>query len=286
MAEKFFTVSVGDCHIGCRNGLCPPSVVMDDGDEHLPSKVQRAFYDSWCDFWQTMAEIAKVKRPRSINVVFGGDMVDKNVHKSGATWARNPKDLKNAAAEVVEIPFAKFKKVVPKIKIFAFVLRGTEAHAGRDGYIEEWLAADIGAERSTEGANTASWWVLDIKDSGGVWLNFQHHPEASSYREHTDGNAARTCASDIFLSRARYGKKSPDVAIRHHSHRFQDGGRNLPVHCLFNWGWQYKTSYIHRRGGGTKTLPVGGLWLLCEDGDYIWDELHYIPAEGAGWQQK
>jgi len=260
--------------------------MLDGGDEYQPSKIQRALWDSWLDFWETMAKLAKAKRAKSANIVFGGDMVDKNVHKAGATWTRNPKDLKEAASQVAEVPFRAFKKHAPKIATFVFVVRGTEAHVGRDAHIEEWLAEDIGAVRSTEGTNTASWWVLDIENSGGLWLNFQHHPEAASLRENTVGNAARTCANEIFLSYTRYGEKPPDIAIRHHLHRFQDSGRNLPVHCLFNWGWQHKTTYVQRRGGGTKITPVGGLWLLCEDGNYIWDELHYIPSASERWQQK
>lgn len=279
----FLTVDVSDAHIGCRRGLCPPSVIMDDGDEHQPSAVQRASWKSWIDFWQSMAQFAKERRVKSVNFVFGGDMVDRNYHKPGATWTRNPKDLKEAASQVIEVSFSQFKKIAPRIKVFAFVLRGTEAHVGRSAHIEEWLAEDIEAEKSPEG--TASWWVLDI-ESDGVSLNFQHHPEAASFREHTDGNAARTCAAEIFLSYTRYDQKPPRLAVRYHTHRFQDSGRNLPVHVLFNWGWQLTTSYGHRRGGGTKILPIGGLWILCEGGRYDYGELHYIPKRGTAWQQK
>uniref|UniRef100_A0A6H1ZWZ4 Calcineurin-like phosphoesterase n=1 Tax=viral metagenome TaxID=1070528 RepID=A0A6H1ZWZ4_9ZZZZ len=283
MSKAFLTVSVGDCHVGCRRGLCPPSVILDGGDEYRPSTAQAASWASWLDFWTEMAQLAKARRVQAVNVVFGGDMTDKNHHKPGATWSRNPKDIKAAAAEVADVPFVKFKKIVPKIKIFAFVLRGTEAHVGRDAYIEEWLAEDISAEKSPCGA--ASWWTLDIV-SGGVNLNFQHHPEAASYREHTDGNAARTCAAEIFLSYTRRELKPPKLAVRHHTHRFQDSGRNLPIHCLFNWGWQLTTSYGHRLGAGTKILPIGGLWILCEEGQYQYDELHYIPKRSGPWQQK
>lgn len=282
----YLTILTGDQHGGSYFGLCPPKVDLEDGGEYRPSKVQRELWKCWLDFWGEMGKVAKANNVLAVNLVFGGDLADMNWHDAGGVMTRHPTTLKTIAGAIVDAAIGKLREAVPKTPHYLFIIRGTPAHVGKKAAIEEAIAEDLSAEPDAQN-KTHSWYTLNLV-TGGITINVQHHPEAGSFREHTDGGAARTIATEICISHWRNNQKPPDIAVRFHAHRWQESGRNnMPCHAFCCWGWQLATAFSRRKGAGAKILPIGGMYILAENGRYTYDEIHYsVKGQVSTWRQK
>ena len=173
------------------------------------------------------------------------------------------------------------------------MLRGTEAHSGPSGAMDETLARELGAEAATADG-PASWWQLRLEVEG-VRLDVAHHPPGGGGRRPwTAANFAATLAAMAFYETAARGEKPPHLYVRGHVHRPGDSYDAHPVRALVLPSWQLTTSYGYRIGGGA--LPVGGAYVVCSGkGNYevvkrysewpttgYWKETAPSSSPGAG----
>lgn len=250
----------GDIHSNSTVALCPPRVQLDDGGEYVASDAQRWIWRKWLAFWAEVGERrAAIGGP--LFVVLNGELADDNHHHTTQLVTRNPADQLKLALLCLE-PVTRLLQDGDRI----FVTRGTEAHSGVSGSMDETLARELGAEPASE-AGPVSWWQLRL-EVDGVRFDVAHHPPGGGGRRPwTAANFASTLAAMAFYEAAARGEKPPHLLVRGHVHRPGDSYDAHPVRALVLPSWQLSTAYGYRIGGGT--LPVGGAYVICRDrGNY------------------
>lgn len=257
-----------DWHTNSTIGLCPPAVNLDDGGTYRASKAQRWLWRNWLDFWQHVA-IRKEETAATVIAITNGDAADGDHHDTPQLITRNPETQLRIAVAVAQ----------PMLDVadYHYMMRGTEAHNGKNNWMEEAIARDIGAVESPY--DTASHWHLYAK-FGGVTFDVMHHPESGSMRPWTAGGEVNRIAAILAFEYARTGDKPPDIALRAHKHGYRDSGTTFDTRAFITPPWQLTTAFGHRIGVGGKVQSVGGLLFYCEKGRYTLERKFYRAHRG------
>jgi len=264
--QPILVAIVADTHINSTVGLCPPVVTLDDGGSYHGSKVQRAIWAAWKEFWaEDVYARAKVLGAK-VYVIFNGDLNDLNVHDGTQLISHSESDIIKMSVDAIE----------PAIDgaDYVFIVRGTEAHVGKKANLEEEVAKDIGAEPDKR-AGTCSWYWLKL-EANGVSFDITHHPETFARRPWTKDAAAVRHGRIVREQYLDRDEKPPDVAIRAHIHEFIPGNHRLPPFFCYCPGWQVMTSFFYRLGS-TEVKPVGGLVFVCQDGEFAFEPVIRPP---------
>lgn len=266
MNQDCLVAIVSDLHTNSTVGLSPPTVSLDDGGEYKHNAAQAWLWDKWRLFWDEIWQIGdREKLP--VIAVLNGDALDGDHHNTPQIITRNPADQLAIAAAAIE--------PILRNASHLFVVRGTEAHVGKNAWLEEALAKDVGAIECPLG--THSWWHL-LASFGGVTFDIAHHPESVSRVPRARGADANRIAADTIYEYASTGDPLPQVVIRSHAHGKRDSGLNHPVRAFLTPPWQLTTAFGHRLGAGGKVQEVGGLYFICRQGRYICDFITYRPG--------
>lgn len=250
-------ILTGDHHVNSTVGLCPGSVTLDDGGTYTPNKTQRWLWGYWKECWQEARQFIQ-EAERSVWIM-NGDLVDADHRGRSHQYITGNKSTINRIA---------IDAITPGLVLVdsVLVIRGTEAHVGKNAEMEETLANDIDiAVRNKEG-NTASWYnyrgVLD-----GLRIDVAHHTSMGSLAW-TEKNAANKVAADAIMQYTLSRNKLPNLVVRSHVHRTADSWDNYPTRAIILPAWQSMTSY------GAKLNPnrlsdVGMVIFLIEDGKIV-----------------
>ena len=250
-------VVVSDLHAGCRMGLCPSGgVTLDDGGTYQPSTLQQKLWRMWREFWAEFVPVATDGEPYA--VVVNGDAVDGVHHGTTTQVSHNLLDQVRIARKILE-------PVVAGAAGGYYHIRGTEAHSGKSGALEEELAESLGAIPSAEGqfARYELW-----KNLGGHLLHCLHHIGGGG----SEASAPYAELHETFAESARWGRRPPDVVIRSHRHRYimteiptghvtgSSRGRvpSGTAACVVTPGWQGKTPFVWKTAGGRIHSPQFG----------------------------
>lgn len=263
----------GDMHPNSVVGLVhPDGVDFDDGGRYVPSRAQQWLWRRWLDYWKFVADLKK-KHRAEVWAVCLGEGVDDNAHSKHGLIAVNK-------AVIVDLSAMIWEPVLGTADV-KFMVRGTEAHTGGAGELEELVAREIGAEKDDVTGNS-SWWWLPL-EAAGVTFDIAHHPASSSIRPWTKGGGALRQASIMVYEYAESGNALPQFGVRAHVHHLEDSGLNHPIQVLFLPPWQLCTAYGHRLGFSGRIEPVGGVAIVCQDGH---GEVHikrFRPVRRAAW---
>lgn len=220
------TIVLGVCsdlHCGSTIGLCPPDgVELDDGGIYQPSEAQRWLWERWRAGWDHVAQIVK-REKAEFNFLVNGDATDGNHH--GTTQILSPAEGAHikAAVESLRTPLAMKPKRI-------WIIRGTEAHVGKGGGLEEGMAVAMNREGAPiqKDPNTGTWssWYRQLGFYGKM-LDFTHHGRMGQ-RAHTRSSYNRLYAFDVWAERAMAGERAPDLAVRSHFHTYEDSGPPHP----------------------------------------------------------
>ena len=248
---------VGDLHVNSAVALMPASVTRDDGQTVLPSKTQRWLWANWLDYWSKTAHYKQASGARVIGVI-NGDWGDVNRHSQFQLIEPVNTDTVIDMMVAVAEPM---RRVCDDIVI----VRGTEAHTGGAGWLEERAAKEIGATRNPN-EGTASWYIWEAEVEG-VRITSAHHPGTNATRPWTAGNEAGRRAAMDFYNYAGSGWL-PHLTLWGHYHHYADSHDTHPVRAIYNRAWQLKTAFVHRIGLGNNPEAIGGLWVFCKAGQY------------------
>lgn len=252
-------IVVSDIHGGCQFGLCPPKgVTYDGGGAYTPSVNQQKVWRMWEEkFWGEWVPL--VTKGEDYDVVFNGDAIDGDHHKS-VTQITHNLTSQRAIAQLI------LKPVVAGCRNY-YHIRGTEAHVGTSGQDEEQLAKDLGAIPDENG-NHARW---------DLWYNL--HGFSIHFTHHIGGTGSSTYEStgvykelvEAFVDAGRFDNKPPDVVVRSHRHRafmVQAPAKTKGI-SLVTPGWQLKTPFTYKIGAARAGTPQFGGFLIrfAEDGD-------------------
>lgn len=266
-----------DVHAGSSVAVCPPEITLDDGGRYGASKPQQWLWQSWNQFWERAAEVARAYGGQYYQV-FNGDLVEGAHHGTTQILSGNP----NAQAAVLNACMAIPKAQSPDKMFF---IRGTEAHVGSSASAEERIADGLRRDKmpviGDPETGTASWWHLRM-DVEGVLVDVAHHGR-TGMREHTRASAAVLHAHDILLSHIKTGDRAPDLCLRAHYHRFNDSYDAAPVRVITNGAWQLKTSFVHKVAADSMA-DIGGLIIVLDDGKYTVEKVQFKPSRGPVWR--
>jgi hypothetical protein len=148
----------------------------------------------------------------------------------------------------------------------AVIIRGTEAHVGRNGGSEEafarWLK-DQGVAVPKNEDGMYSWWNFtgDIADRH---ISAAHHGRMGT-RPHTKSGVVGNLAAQILFERANRGDRIPDLAFRGHLHTHYDTHDAYRTRLIQMPAWQVHTAFAHR------VVPevlsdIGGVIVTIEPG--------------------
>jgi hypothetical protein len=265
--EGWLLAAVSDLHSNSTIGLCPPRFKLDDGGTYEASKPQQWLWQCWLSYWQEIKDLA-ASLSLNVAVVVNGDSTDGDHHDTPQIITRNLDDQLDIALEVL--------KPALDVADKHFIIRGTEAHSGKSGWMEERLAKETGAVANDD---THSWWHL-LLDLDGVVFDIKHHPESGSMRPWTSGAESNRIAAILVYEYARSGVM-PHVALRAHRHGFRNSGKTHPIEVFTTPPWQLTTAFGHRIGVGGNKNAIGGLYFICKKEKYRWEQIsftHFLPA--------
>lgn len=257
---------VADTHINSTVSLCKPVVNLDDGGSYHASKGQLFLWRSWEN---TLEQTEKRKTGEVITILDGDAVEGDTKDRSKQMITRNSATIKTLAIDVLE----------PAVKLSAgiFVVRGTEAHTGKSGEMEESLALDLNANRCPE-TNTASWYHLKI-DVEGVKLDISHHPRGNGGgRPFNRYSMIDALASDtVFTYSNDLRQEPPHLAIRAHIHAYKDSYDHFRTRAITLPCFTLATSFINRIAPGA-IADVGAVLIHCSAGHYEVEPLRYFPS--------
>ena len=101
--------------------------------------------------------------------------------------------------------------------------------------------------------------------------------------EHTMGNALNRRAKemeDLYWSQQR---KCPKVAVQSHNHRFATSSDQYAVKVYALPAWELKTEFVHRIGI-IKPADIGGMYFICDKGEYVPVVKRYKPEVARAWR--
>jgi hypothetical protein len=289
MNNKTLVLGVfSDIHAGSTIGLCHPNgVSLDDGGSYIPSPEQCWLWECWVNGWKHVNNIIERERRFSDNdvdfgIISNGDATDGNHHKtvqilSGAEGAHI-----KCAAECIREPL----NLNPK---WVWIIRGTEAHVGKSGGLEEGLAVALDREgapiQRMPNRGPWSWWDLRLEAHGRL-LDFTHHGRMGQ-RAHTKGSYHQLFAFDVWAERAKRGERAPDIAVRSHMHQYRDSGPPHPLErttrVIQTPAFQLATAFV-KRVSAESLADIGLVAIVIRPtGDIDVSPCIFTPDRGPIW---
>ena len=257
-------VNISDLHCGCRLGLCPPEVKMDDGGTYHHSRLQAIVWEYWNTFWDEW--VPKVTKGEDYVIVNNGDSIDGSHHGSTTQISQNIEDQVRIAEQIL-LPRIQHKKCKGYYHI-----RGTEAHVGKSGADEERLARMLGAIPNAEG-QFARWELWAELGSHNKLCHFTHHIGTTSSMAY-ESTAVHKELVEAYNEAGRWNERPPDLISRGHRHRSykielpNDNGMAIVV---ITPGWQLKTPFTYRLASGRSGEPqIGGFIIREGDEDSLY----------------
>ena len=260
---KHIVVCFGDLHCGSTVGLCPPEgIELDDGGLYIPNKAQLWLWDNWEKAWDKIKSVKRKNKKAKLHLILNGDAVDGDHHRTTQIATAHEGVHVGCAIESLRVPLALKPDSL-------HILRGTSAHVGRAGGLEEGMGKALKEQR---------WPVVEDPDTGTVTsytrtlkfgslrFDIKHHGRMGR-RAHTKGPYIRWAAQDIFFNYMMDGDKAPDIAIRSHFHQFADSGKihKVKTRLVALPAWQLATEYVHRVA--ESLADIGLVWFEIDDND-------------------
>lgn len=266
-------VFTADWHVNDTKGLCPPKFQREDESTHRPGAAILGMRRDWLTLWE-WAEEKKREAGARLIAVFDGDLGDMNKHSKQQLISMRKQDVLLAMADVAEPAIA--------VADHVFVIRGTAAHSGGSGELEELFAKDIRGGKCVHNGKDASWWVLEAT-FGGVDGDVYHHPPTNTRLPNKYNQAAARGAERVAISYLRQGLKPPRFVVWGHVHH-NGHGSELGVHGFYLPPWKMVGEFGYRIGVGANVEPWGALWMLCQGGEIReWDYIFYKVRRGKRW---
>lgn len=254
-------VVMSDTHFGCKLGLCPPKILLDEGGLYVASLLQRKMYKMWEYFFNTF--VPEVTKGEKYILVHNGDIIDGVHHKSTSQITHNLKDQRKIAMAVM-LPIIKRKECVAYYQV-----RGTEAHVGKSAEDEEEVAKDLGAEPDELG-NHSRWelWLRFGKKK--LLVHFTHHIGSTNSASY-ESTAPHKELIEAYVEAGKMHKQPPDCIVRSHRHRFYQNiipSKNVNAISVITPCWQLKTPYTYKGVMGRSSTPqIGG--IIIREGEEV-----------------
>ena len=271
---------VGDMHTNSTRGLPPPRFERTEGNIFIASKAQKKYLcKPWCNMWLDVKRFREAHSEllKRVIVIYNGDGVDRN------KWDPEGYEMITPHRQEILDMGEKVLNVAKPYVDMIVVNRGTQAHSGQAGEMDELLARqlldhDWKVLPSEQGTALSHYWPELRFD--GVLMQFGHSPGMRTTREHLRGQAANRKAFDMTSTYSRIDRTYPHAIVYSHVHYYSHSNVH-PIHVYYNPAWQLHTAYVHGLGISGKQEPVGSWWFLLSEGKYqsgMWSYLPKFPS--------
>jgi hypothetical protein len=221
---------ISDAHINSTVALCQPTVTLDDGGTYHASPGQTWIYHRWQEL---IAHAQAAAQHDRLVLVINGDVAEGDAKdRSKQLITRNRATIVRMAADLLE-PLC-------KVASTTLVIRGTPAHGGKSGELEEAVANDI--EATGPSKDVHSWFTLPLVVDGRR-LDIAHKTSGGGL-PWTRKQAANKLAARTVFEYAERRERLPDVVIRSHIHLMGDSYDAFPVRGLITPCFTLATEYI------------------------------------------
>jgi hypothetical protein len=265
---------VSDTHSNSTVGLAKPSIQLDDGDKVSASIPRRWLFHTFEDILDRTKKRAIEYRSELYGLINGDAVELDSKDRSLQVITRNQTEAVKTASEVFEPMFAMCRGV--------YVMRGTEAHVGKQAQAEEALAQNFtNTIRNEETGNYSRDWLQLEFD--GVRMDICHHPKgAGSGRPMNSQSGIDRIASDTLFMYANDGQVPPHLVIRSHLHGYKDSRDAFRTRAIITPAMSLLTGFTHRIGINMSE-PIGAILIHCHEGKYHVEPLTY-PVRKPTWE--
>lgn len=245
---------IADTHGNSTTGLCPPDgIELDDGGRYQPSKAQRWLWQCYTDL---LAEAEQISRTCDRFMTwYVGDLVDK-IGKGSQIVTYNDPPIVNVGVQIVELSQRISHSGVG-------IIRGTAAHTGDSGHLEEAIAKAVGAKPYPVDSALSSSWYAKIAYQDHV-IDIAHHGKVGGL-PWTRANALGGIAYTALDEALRSHDTIPSLVVRAHRHKCADSGDNYPVRVVQLPCFQISNAYANQ-AAPRQMADIGGAFVVVEDG--------------------
>jgi len=259
---KSIEVQVSDLHIGSKFAIMHPRNAAD----HVPNVVQRWLFQVWeREFLPDLERILKKHKPDYVHLSELGDLgeTDYKGRNREELWTLKTDDIRQNHADLI----APLHKLVDAVTF----VRGTKAHVGEDGGIDEQIARDctiaVGTgERLSDGREIMAGWYSEFTLCG-VHFDVAHHGRNANKWIQISG--LLSLGKEITLKRIEHGERIPDVICRGHYHKGLHTPLDMKPYVVTLPSWQLPNVFSYRIDPTVETPHVGGHVIIVEDGEIL-----------------
>lgn len=259
-----------DGHTNSYVGLAKPERLrLDNGDIVSAGEVRRFIFHTFEDI---LEQVDKRKRGDLYSVLNGDAGEGDYKGRTTTIISRDAAQIQKYMNDVYAPIFQMSKGV--------WVVRGTEAHVGCNGALEESLAANF--RNTIKDKNTDSWQALFL-NIDGVTMDIMHHPKGSgTSRPMNSQGLVDRLASDALFEYANAGDAPPQLVVRSHLHGYKDSHNAFRTRAIITPPLSLLTPYNYRSGINHENA-LGCILIHCENGQYEVEPI-IMKARKQTWQ--
>jgi len=261
------TALIADLHSGSSVSLCKPVTHLDDGGTYHASKAQKElFYD-----WEDLLDKIEHKRLDRLYTVANGDIAEGDYkNRSKQLITRNKSSIVAMTTDLIT-PLIDMSDGV-------FFVRGTMAHTGKSGELEELIAQNFDNTISNPDTEAKSWYWLPLKVEG-VRMDISHETNGGGGRPFNRFSSIDRLASDTVFSYANDRKEDPPhLVIRGHIHQYKDSFSHFRTRAITLPAWTLATEYVNKIAPGA-LADIGAVLIHCSAGNYEVEAIKYEPRK-------
>ncbi len=265
-----------DLHCGSTVGLHDDQETpRDDGGSYAASAAQLWMWTHWLSIAKRVRE--ERRKGEDFFLFLPGDLVDGDHHNTTQIIDRHP----GVQMDVLRRCLQPMLDLAPT---GILIVRGTEAHVGKSGGVEEAMARQLSGEGYPiiKGKKFSHWkWQGEFDD---VVIDVAHHGRMGQ-RVWTKASVANNLAATIFYEHAALKRRWPDIALRAHFHKYVDTYDNQPVRLIQLPAFQLATAFLHKVAADA-IADVGAVLIRTEAGKAQVTPLILHPDPEPVWKPK
>lgn len=264
-------IHISDLHVAHKTAIMYP----DPDLEWKMNKTQKWLFKCWNTWQDDMWPWIDSLNPDHVHLTVVGETADIDYKKRGSQfWTKNYHTATENAIRLLNPLVEKADAV--------HVFKGTEAHVGTDGTVDNIVARDFDNIIKANGMDYAWYWAE--YDIDGVLFDVAHHGKNRS--KWADENLLTALRTEIIKDRVENGRPIPDIVSRGHYHWFGTTSEFKRPLVVSLPPWQIPTEYIYRIDPVVKTPKVGAVVFICDDGEFQVKPFIYTFPRRKPWTFK
>lgn len=270
MRKPIIDVHIDSLHVGHKTGLYYDSPSYD----HKASKSQRWLWSCWELLWDKV-EALKKEHKAYLHVSVLGEAADIDYrNRSGQFWTKNYLLAMKNAIDVLERP----ANLADTIHFF----RGTEAHVGDEGTIDELVADNFDNTVPTAEGRPAH--AHTTYELNGVLFDVAHHGVGKS--KFGRNNLANNARDKYVITRASHHERIADIIARGHNHWQGSSDQDTWPLWVQTPPFQLPYEFIYRIDPYVEMPDIGAAIYICKDGKVEYEGMKYEYERTPAWQPK